>query len=73
MIKRIFTDDGTAVGTVLSGNLILSGAVDFLPVLEPWLKTAISVGQLTVAIATAYYIIRKARAVRVARAMKRKR
>jgi hypothetical protein len=65
MLKRIFADDGAAVGTVLGGNIALSWAVNFASVIGPWLNVALSLGQLAVTVATVWYVIRKARAVRV--------
>jgi len=52
------TDEGK-ISFLAAGNLLLSGAGDWLVMLEPWLHSLLQLGQILVALATVVYIVKK--------------
>lgn len=72
MFKRFFTTDDQGVSFLASANLLASTIQQFLSSIEPILHTMLVAGQVLVAGATVYYILRKAKAVRVTPSRKRK-
>lgn len=72
-MRLLFSPDSDhGVGLLAAANLSLAGLQTFLSSLQPILHTMLSVGQVAVAAVTVYYIWRKARAVKVKPARKRK-
>jgi hypothetical protein len=73
MIRHLFNpsvDHG--VGFLASANLASASLISFLEGLEPALKALLLLGQVAVAVATVFYVYRKAKAVRVPRKYVRK-
>jgi len=64
MFKRLLDGDGHGVGFLAAGNLMLSGAENFLSKAEPALHFLLSCGQIAVAVVTVIYILRKVQTVK---------
>lgn len=64
-VKFMFANADHGVGFLAAGNLLLSGVEKFCGQLEIVLHSLLSLGQVAVAIATVFYIYRKAKAIRV--------
>lgn len=60
-MKKLLECDLSFVGLLASMNLTLDGVVNLFGSLEPVLHSLLSVGQIAVATATTYYIIRRTR------------
>jgi len=65
MFKKLLGDEQNAINAVLGSNLVISWASNLVSKLEPWLHLLLTLGQIAVAGATVWYIVRRTRAIRV--------
>ena len=48
-----------------AGNVAVSSGISFLTALDPWLHSLVQLGQFSVAAATVWYVIRRARSIKI--------
>ena len=62
-MKLSFHSEEAVISLLAAGNLSISGLAEFATKAEPLMHSLMSFGQVLVAVATVFYIIRKAKSI----------